>query len=411
MPDERPRVLISGASVAGPVLAYWLHRFGFLPTVIERVAELRVGGGGHAVDLFGPVVELMDWMGVLPEVEQARTQTEVITLVRPRARTVEVPAEMLSEGVSERHIEIMRGDLAKILYEAARGQVEYIFDDSIAAVRDDGSQVEVTLENGGRRTFDLLVGADGLHSITRRLVFGPEESFLRFLGGYLAVFTVPNFLHLEHRMVGFSVPGRTAGLYPVGDQSQARVVLLWRTPRMHDYDRHDRDAQRRLLRNLYGDLGWEVPRLLAELDQAEDLYLDSISQVVMDTWTSGRVALVGDAGYSPGAAVGGGTSLAIIGDYVLASELVRAGGDHVRGFAAYQRALEPVVRNSRMIGPTAIKLIIPQSRRQIWLTAQAMRVLPHLRAPLRRRLTGFGGSAAAMLDEARLSEPSGLPSL
>jgi 2-polyprenyl-6-methoxyphenol hydroxylase-like FAD-dependent oxidoreductase len=117
MPVERPRVLISGASVAGPVLAYWLHRFGFLPTVIERVAELRVGGGGHAVDLFGPVVELMDWMGVLPRVEQARTRTEVITLVRPGARTVEVPAETLSEGVSERHIEIMRGDLAKIFYD------------------------------------------------------------------------------------------------------------------------------------------------------------------------------------------------------------------------------------------------------------------------------------------------------
>jgi 2-polyprenyl-6-methoxyphenol hydroxylase-like FAD-dependent oxidoreductase len=162
---------------------------------------------------------------------------------------------------------------------------------------------------------------------------------------------------------------------------------------------------------LYGDLGWEVPRLLAELDRAEDLYLDSISQVVMDTWTSGRVALVGDAGYSPGAAVGGGTSLAIIGAYVLASELVRAGGDHVRGFAAYQRALEPVVRNSRMIGPTAIKLIIPQSRRQIWLTAQGMWVLPHLPAPLRRRLSAFGGSAADMLDAARLSKPNELPAL
>ena len=186
MPVERPRVLISGASVAGPVLAYWLHRFGFRPTVIERIAELRVGGGGHAVDLFGPVVELMDWMGVLPEVERARTQTEVIALVRDRGRPVEVSAEMLSEGVSEQHIEIMRGDLAKILYEAARGQVEYVFDDSIATVRDDGSRVEVTFERGRPRTFDLLVGADGLHSITRRLVFGPEESFLRFLGGYLA---------------------------------------------------------------------------------------------------------------------------------------------------------------------------------------------------------------------------------
>lgn len=411
MPVGRPRVLISGASVAGPVLAYWLHRFGFRPTVIERTVELRVAGGGHAVDLFGPVVELMDWMGVLAEVERARTQMEVITLVRPRGGSVEVPAEMLSEGVSERHIEIMRGDLAKILYEAARGKVEYIFDESIVSLHDDGSRVEVTFEHGSPRTFDLLVGADGLHSITRRLVFGPEESFLRFLGGYLAVFTVPNYLHLDRRRVGFAVPGRTAALYPVGDGSQARALLLWRTHELHDYDRHDHDAQRRLLSNLYGDLGWEVPHLLAALDQAEDLYLDSISQVVMDAWTRGRAALVGDAGYCPGAAVGGGTSLAIIGAYLLASELARAGGDHIRGFAAYQRALEPVVRQSRMIGPTAINLIIPRSRGQIWLTAQAVHVLPHIPAQLRQRLTAFGGSPAAMLDQARLSPPEEIPVL
>ena len=137
---ERPRLLISSASVAGPVLAYWLHRFGFRPTVIERVADLRVGGGGHAVDLFGPIVELMDWMGALPEVEQARTQTEVTALIRPARRPVEVPAGMLSEGVSKRNIEIMRGDLAKILYEANSGQVEYGSDDSIATVHDDGAR-------------------------------------------------------------------------------------------------------------------------------------------------------------------------------------------------------------------------------------------------------------------------------
>jgi 2-polyprenyl-6-methoxyphenol hydroxylase-like FAD-dependent oxidoreductase len=411
MPVERPSVLISGASVAGPVLAYWLQRFGFVPTVIERNAELRSGGGGHAVDLFGPVVELMGWMGVLDEVEQARTRTEVIALVLSDGRSYAVPADMASEGVSARHIEIMRGDLARILYDAARDQVEYVFGDSIAAVHDDGTRVEVTFERGAPRTFDLVVGADGLHSVTRRLVFGPEEPFMRFLGGYLAVFTVPNFLHLENRMMIFTVPGRVAAIYPVGDLTQARTVLLWRTPEPHDYDRHDQDAQRRLIHNLYGDLGWEVPRLLAELDQADDLYMDAISQVVMDSWTRGRVALVGDAGYSPGAAVGGGTSVAIIGAYVLASELVRSGGDHARGFAAYQRTLEPVIRQSRLIGPTAIKLIIPQKRLQIWTIAQGMRVIPHLPARLRRMLTTFGGGAAAMLDDARLSRPEELPRL
>ena len=403
-----PRVLVSGASVAGPVLAYWLHRFGFTPTVVERTAEVRVGGGGHAVDLFGPAVDLMDWMGVLPEVRDCRTRTEVMSFARAGRRPVEVPAEALAEGVSDQHIEIMRGDLARILYELTSEQVEYVFDDSVATLVETGGEVEVTFERGAPRTFDLVIGADGLHSTTRRLVFGVEQEFARFLGGYLAVFTVPNYLELKDRMVGFSAVGQTAAMYPVRNTGEARVVLLWRTDNLHDYDRHDLDAQRRLVRNLYGDLGWELPRLLDELDSADDLYLDSISQVVMDRWTRGRVALVGDAGYCPGPAVGGGTSLAAIGAYVLASELVAAEGDHDRGFAAYERALAPVVDHSRSIGPTVLDLIIPKSRTQIWAMAQAMRVLPHIPAPLRRRLTSFGGSAAAMLEEARLRRPEDL---
>ncbi|WP_127127321.1 FAD-dependent monooxygenase [Georgenia sp. SYP-B2076] len=407
----QPRVLISGASVAGPVLAYWLHRFGFRPTVVERTAELRAGGGGHAVDLFGPALDVMDWMGVGDQVERARTTTEVIALVRPGRPWVEVPAEMLSEGVSERHIEIMRGDLARIVFDATRNQVEYVFGDSITALQDEGGAVRATFEHAGPRHFDLVVGADGLHSITRRLIFGPEERFSRFLGGYLAVFTVPNHLALENRMIGLSVPGRTAWLYPVGDRTHARAGFLWRAPRLHDYDRHDLDAQRRLLHELYGDLGWEVPRLLAGLDRADDLYMDSITQIVMPTWTGGRVALVGDAGYCPGPAVGGGTSLAVIGAYLLASELVRAGGDPTDGFAAYQRALEPVVRHSRSIGPAAIDLVIPATRRRIWILAQAMRLLPRLPLVVRRRITTGGGSASAMLDEARLTPPDLLPRL
>jgi 2-polyprenyl-6-methoxyphenol hydroxylase-like FAD-dependent oxidoreductase len=334
-----------------------------------------------------------------------------MALVRPGRRPIEVPMAMLSEGVSERHLEIMRGDLARILFEATRNQVEYVFGDSIATLQDDGSRVAVTFEHADPGSYDLVVGADGLHSITRRLTFGPEQNFSRFLGGYLAVFTIPNYLHLENRMIGLSVPGRIAALYPVGDQTQARAGFFWRTPHLLDYDRHDLSAQRQLLCQLYGDLDWEVPRLLAELDRADDLYLDSISQIVMPTWTTGRVALVGDAGYCPGPAVGGGTSLAIIGAYLLASELVKASGDHTHGFAAYQQTLEPVVRHSRSIGPAAIDLVIPASRRQIWILAQAMRLLPHLPCGVRRRLTTGGGSAAAMLSEARLAPPDELPRL
>lgn len=402
------RVLISGASVAGPVLAYWLHRFGFQPTVVERTAELRFGGGGHAVDLFGPAVQIIEWMGALPQVRDARTRTEIISYLREGHRPVDAPAELMSEGVSERHIEIMRGDLTKIIYDAGRTDIEYVFGNSISTLQETDQAIEVTFEQGPPRTFDLVIGADGLHSITRRLAFGDEHQFLHFLGGYLAVFTAPNYLDLQQRMLGFADVGRTAAIYPVRESGQARVLLLWRTRTPHDYDRHDPAAQRRLIHNLYGDMGWEMPRLLTELDKADDLYMDSISTIVMDTWTRGRVTLVGDAGYSPGSAVGGGTSLAVVGAYVLASELAASSGDYLRGLAAYERALRPAVRHSQTIGPYVIKTLIPRSRLHVWATAQAIYLLPRLPGPARRLLTSFGGGPAAMLNVVKLREPSTL---
>ena len=399
-------VLISGASVAGPVLAYWLHRFGFQPTVVERTAELRFGGGGHAVDLFGPAVQIIEWMGALKQVREDRTRTEIISYLREGHRPVDAPAELMSEGVSERHIEIMRGDLTKIIYDTGREDLEYLFGNSIATLRETGQAIEVTFQHGPPRTFDLVVGADGLHSITRTLTFGDENQFLHFLGGYFASFTAPNYLGLQERMLGFADVGRTAAIYPVHETDQARALLLWRTRTPHDYDRHDLAAQRRLIHYLYGDMDWEMPRLLTGLDKADDLYLDSISTIVMDTWTRGRVTLVGDAGYSPGAAVGGGTSLAVVGAYVLASELAAAGGDHLRGLEAYERALRPAVRHSQTIGPTVLRTLIPSSRLQVWATAQAVKALPRLPGPARRLLTSFGGGPAAMLNVVNLREPN-----
>jgi 2-polyprenyl-6-methoxyphenol hydroxylase-like FAD-dependent oxidoreductase len=402
------RVLISGASVAGPVLAYWLNRCGYQPTVVERTAELRFGWGGHAVDLFGPALQIVEWMGVLAQVRDARTRTETISLVREGHRPVDISAELMSEGVSQRHIEVMRGDLAKIIYDAGRDDIEYLFGDSITTLDETEQGVEVSFQYGAPQTFDLVIGADGLHSTTRRLAFGDEHQFLHFLGGYLAVFTVPNYLDLHQRMLGFADVDRTAAIYPVHETARARVLFLWRARTPHDYDRHDLTAQRRLIHGLYSDMGWEVPRLLAELEKADDLYLDSISTIVMDTWTRGRVTLVGDAGYSPGSAVGGGTSLAVVGAYVLASELAASSGDQVRGLAAYEQALRPAVQHSQTIGPAVLKILIPRSRLQVWATAQAIRLLPRLPALARRRLTSFGGGPAAMLNVVSLRDPSNL---
>lgn len=403
---SRGRVLISGASVAGSVLAYWLNRFGFQTTVVESAEALRFGSGGHAVDLFDPALQIIKWMGALQQVQDARTHTEIISFVREGHRPLDVAVELGSEAVSERHVEIMRGELVRILHEVGRNEIEYRFRNSIRSLDQLDHEVAITFEHGSAQRFDLVIGADGLHSITRRLTFGEEDQFLHFLGGYLAVFTVPNYLHLDRQLLLYGGVGRTASIYPVRDTGQARVIFLWRTPRQYDYDRHDAAAQRRVIRGVFGDMDWEVPRLLAELESANDLYLDSISTIVMDAWTRGRVGLVGDAGYSPGPAVGGGTSLAVVGAYVLASELAAAGGDHVRGFTAYERALGPAVAQSRRIGPTVLKTIVPRSRVQLWAMAQVMWLLPRLPAPARRRLTSFGDRPAEMLEAVRLRDPA-----
>jgi 2-polyprenyl-6-methoxyphenol hydroxylase-like FAD-dependent oxidoreductase len=395
-------VLISGASVAGPVLAYWLHRNGHQVTVVERTAELRVGDGGQAVDLLGPAVEVIARMGLLPQVEAARTTTDTMTLIRPGRADITIDAAQLLAGVSDRHIEIMRGDLARILYEATRGDVTYTFGTTIEQLLEHAGGVDATLSDGTTATYDLVVGADGLHSGVRRLVFGPEEGYSHYLGGCLAVFSVPDFIGLHGRVLGYNSVDRAVALYPTRTPGRTRVVILFRGPQP---DHRDPAAQRRLLRTVCAGLGWEVPRLLEHLDAADDFYLDAISQIRLPSWSRGRITLAGDAGYGPGPAVGGGSSLAVVGAYVLASELAAAGDDVSVAFPAYERALADAVAASRTIGPSVLATLIPRSDLQVWTTAQAMRLLPRLPGFLQRKLTSFGGGPAAMLNGVDLRDP------
>jgi 2-polyprenyl-6-methoxyphenol hydroxylase-like FAD-dependent oxidoreductase len=212
-PGQPLRVLISGASVAGPTAAYWLCRQGFAVTVVERMPLTRVRTSGHAVDLFGPAMDVAEWAGVLPAVMDARTRTEIVSFQRQDGRGVDVEMRRLVAGISGRHVEVMRGELAAILYEATRSDAQYLFEDSIHTIVEEADGIAVTFEHAPANRFDLVIGADGLHSIVRRLVFGPEDQFRRFLGGYLAGAALPNYLGLDGRMVVWNAQGSKRTVY------------------------------------------------------------------------------------------------------------------------------------------------------------------------------------------------------
>ncbi|HEY3563263.1 MAG TPA: FAD-dependent monooxygenase [Kribbella sp.] len=364
-------VLISGASIAGPALAYWLDRYGFEVTVVEKSDAIR--GGGYPIDIRGTARGVVDRMGLLPRLQKAHVGTRRISFVEPDGAPIAaIQPESLTGGAEGLDLEVRRGDLADALYAPIKDRVEFRFGDSIAALDDRGDRVDVVFASGAEQSFDLVVGADGLHSNTRRLVFGPEEQFHRYIGYAFAGFTLPNDFGLSHEGVAWNVPGRAAVLYAQDPDQPVHGFLVFRQEEP-PYDAfRNPEAQRELVAARFPEQSWYVPRLVRAMGEADDLFFDVVSQIHMPTWSRGRVALVGDAAYATSFLSGQGSSVALVGAYVLAGELATY-ADHSTAFAAYEQRSRAFVEQNQALVDVGRSSLAPDTQELIDARNNALR--------------------------------------
>ncbi|WP_045075855.1 FAD-dependent monooxygenase [Psychromicrobium lacuslunae] len=347
-------ILISGASVAGPTLAFWLRRYGFQVTVVER----HPGGlrpGGQAIDVRGTALTVLELMGLRDAAYAQRTDMRGMTMIGADGEEIMRSEERTLTGglIDSPDIEILRDDLAQLITEATDG-VEYIFGDSISELSEHADGVTVSFESGLQREFTLVIGADGLHSRTRALAFGAEQDFLHSLDTQIGIFSIPNILQLDHwqiiRQVGPSEDsaGSMCIFYSARNNQAIRAMLGYRGELPADFDYRDAAQQKALLRAEFARDAWRIPEILDAMDAAEDFHFDLMAQIKMDNWHRGRVALVGDAAYSASPLSGQGTSIALVGAYVLAGELALSHGSP-DAYQAYQQELRSWVQQNQQL--------------------------------------------------------------
>ena len=370
------RILISGAGIAGPTLAYWLNRYGMQPTLVEKAPRLR--SGGYMIDFWGAGFEIADRMELLPRIKPKGYIIKELRVVNRRGKRISgFPVDVFNRVTAGRFISLPRGDLAASIYELLEGKVETICGDSVVRIEQTKQGVHVVFESGAEGDFDLVVGAGGLHSRIRELVFGPQSRFEKYLGCKVAAFEVAGYqprdelvyvLYTEvgQQVVRFTMRGdRTLFLFTFADDAVAGP--------------NDLPSQKTLLRKRFGNSGWECPRILDALDAADDLYFDRVSQIRMEEqqglWSCGRVTLVGDAASCVSLLAGQGTALAMVAAYILAGELKRANGNYAEAFARYQSLFAPFVRAKQEAALRLASFFAPRSSFSLFLRNQVMKLL------------------------------------
>ena len=362
---DNKNILISGAGIAGTTLAYWLKKFGFNPTIVEHAPQLRAGG--YAIDFWGAGFIVAERMDIVPDLEKADIGlTEVSFVDEHNKRKAGMNYPKLKKMMNGRALTMLRSDLAKVIYGHLDKDLEVIFGDSISAIEQRENEVAVTFRSGNTRSFDLVVGADGLHSNVRSLVFGDEAQFEKFYGYYTSSYSIENSTYNGKAFLTYNVPNKQAAIYAFGE-GKAATFFIFTSPGKLSYDPHDMEAQKQILRSEFENTGWQCAGLLAKMDTAPDFYFDVVSQIKMDSWSKGRVSLVGDACDCPSLLSGQGSTLAMVGAYILAGELKDAQGDYRTAFEQYQYIFKPFIDNKQQIAQNFAKSLVPKSKFGIWV--------------------------------------------
>jgi 2-polyprenyl-6-methoxyphenol hydroxylase-like FAD-dependent oxidoreductase len=363
-------VLISGVGIAGPTLAFWLKAAGFEPTLVERAPGLRTGG--YVIDFWGLGYDIAERMVLLADINRVGYHVREMRIVNDRGkRLAGFGTAVFEELTGGRYVTLARSDLARLLFEKVEGTTEVIFGDEIIALKEQADAVQVRFKHGGERRFDLVVGADGLHSEVRRLAFGPQQQFEKRLGYAVAAFEVRGYRPRDEDVyLIYGQPGWMLGRFTLHDD---RTLFLFVFTGDSGSLPITLDQQKAVLREKYRDGKWECPGILDELDRTDGLYFDRVSQIRMKSWSRGRVALAGDAAFCVSLVAGQGSALAVISAYVLAGELANAGGRHEEAFGRYETLLRAYIERKQRGAERFAAIFAPNTRCGLCFRNQVMK--------------------------------------